>query len=229
MRALVRYQLALLLRSHRWIPPAVLFVLGVAGLGDVRQPLGGGLASGLSWSALMLVPVVAWLTRSMLTAEPKEARACVAAAGGPGRAQSAALIAALVVGAVFGLAGVVWELFSAGVMRAPGTHAIEVAATFRVVGGGLLAGVICLFVASAIGALFNPPVIRRPGAAMLITTAAVVASLAWDVSPANAALRSPGTGVRGSSWPPGVPLAASVVLLAVAWSVSVFFAARRDG
>lgn len=230
MTALVRYQVSLLLRSHRWIPPAVLFVIGVGGLAAAEKlSYGAGLASGLSWAALMIVPAVAWLTRSMLTAEPQAARACVAAAGGPGRTQVAALVAALLVGAAFGLVGVVWEIFSQGVLRAQRTNAIEVGATFKVVGGGLLAALICLLVASAIGALFNPPVIRRSGTAMLVTAGAVVASLAWGVSPANAALRSPGTGVDGSSWPAGVPLAAAVVLLVASWSVSVYFAARRDG
>jgi hypothetical protein len=83
--ALTRYQLSLLLRSYRWIPPAVLFVLGVIGLGGATLPNGAGLSEG-RWSALILVPVAAWLTRSMLTAEPPRLRACVAAAGGPRRA-----------------------------------------------------------------------------------------------------------------------------------------------
>ena len=120
MIALIRYQLSLLLRSHRWIPPAVLFVLGVAGLGGVSLPHGAGLSQGLAWSALMLVPVEAWLTRSMLTAEPAAARACVAAAGGPRRTQVAALIAAVAAGAAFGILGVLWEVLSLGVPRLGG-------------------------------------------------------------------------------------------------------------
>src|SRR4029077_217385 len=85
--ALTRYQLSLLLRSYRWIPPAVLFGLGVIGLGGGATPRGAGLSEGLAWSALMVVPVEAWLTRSMLIAEPPAARGCVAAVGGPRRAQ----------------------------------------------------------------------------------------------------------------------------------------------
>jgi hypothetical protein len=227
--ALVRYQVSLLLRSHRWIPPIILYALGVVALGGEHLPFGSGLRSALSWAALMLVPVVAWLTRSILIAEPPEARACLAAAGGPRRAQLAALIAAVLTGVVIALAGVVWELINAGVLRQPGTHSIEVAATFKAVGGGLLAALICLMVASAIGALCNPPVVRRPGPGMLTTTAAVVLAVAWNVSPANAALRTPGTGVQASSWPHGLPVLAALALVVIAWTVSAMFAARRSG
>jgi len=230
--ALSRYQLSLMLRSHRWIPPAVLFILGVVLLGGTSGPAvahGAGLAPGLSWSALMLVPATAWLTRSALTAEPAAARACVAAAGGPRRAQLAALVAALLAGVVFGVAGVVWELTRIGVLRTQGTNAIRVGATLAVVGTGIGAALICLLVGSAIGALFNPPIILPPAAAMLGTTAAVVFALAWNGSPANAAVRSAGYGTKATSWPPGLPALAAVGLLAVAWTVSALVAARRSG
>jgi len=226
--ALIRYYVSLLLRSHRWLPPAVLYVLGVVGLGAARLANGAGLAPSLSWADLMLVPVVAWLTRAVLTAEPPAARSCVAVAAGPRRAQIAALLAAALVGAVIGLAGIVWGLFDSGLVRAKYTNKIEPALTLHVVGGALLAALICLLVASAIGALCNPPVVRRPGPGMLTTTAAVVTALAWNVSPANAALRTSHTGVAASAWPHGVPLLAALVLLAMAWVVSALFAARRE-
>ncbi|MGN6792807.1 MAG: hypothetical protein ACTHJW_10535 [Streptosporangiaceae bacterium] len=146
MIALTRYQLSLLLRSYRWIPPAVLFVLGVIGLGGATLQNGAGLSEGLAWSALMLVPVGAWLTRSMLTAEPPAARSCVAAAGGPRRAQLAALVAAAVVGAALGLMGVIWELVNLGVPRSVLSNGIEVGTLISDVGGGLAAGLVCLLV-----------------------------------------------------------------------------------
>ncbi len=65
----------------------------------------------------MLVPVAALLTRSMLTAEPDAARAVVAVASGPARAQLAALAAALGGGAVLGLAG---ALCNPPLLRHPG-------------------------------------------------------------------------------------------------------------
>lgn len=228
MIALTRYQLSLLLRSYRWIPPAVLFVLGVIGLGGATLQNGAGLSEGLAWSALMLVPVGAWLTRSMLTAEPPAARSCVAAAGGPRRAQLAALVAAAVVGAALGLMGVIWELVNLGVPRSVLSNGIEVGTLISDVGGGLAAGLVCLLVGSAVAALLNPPVVRRPAAAMLATTGAVVLALAWNGSPANAAVRSVGYGAQEHSWPAGVALVSALALAAVAWVISVQVAARRD-
>ena len=84
--ALLRYQTAILLRSHRWIFPLIAYGLLIA----VGAAGSSSLAETLDWSGAMLVPVVAFLTRAMLTAEPDAARACVcAAAGGPVRAQLA--------------------------------------------------------------------------------------------------------------------------------------------
>jgi hypothetical protein len=64
---------------------------------------------------------------------------------------------------------------------------------------------------------------------MLGTTGAVVLALAWNVSPANAAVRSVGYGSQERSWPAGVAMVAAIALLAVAWAVSAQVAARRDG
>ena len=111
MIALLRYQAANLFRSHRWILPLITYALLISvGAADSGQQTTSierarALADGLDWSAAILLPVVAMLTRSMLTAEPAAARACVSAARGPGRAQLAALITAFAAGAVLGLAG----------------------------------------------------------------------------------------------------------------------------
>ena len=98
MVGLVRYQTAILLRSHRWIFPLIAYGLLVSVAAATGAPLflagpaqlaakSIQLAQGLAWSAAMLVPVVAFLTRTMLTAEPGAARACVAAAVGPNPAR----------------------------------------------------------------------------------------------------------------------------------------------
>lgn len=224
MIAPLRYQLAMLLRSHRWIPPAILYALAVVGLGGGRPPVGDG----LRWSALMLVPVVAWLTRSALTAEPDAARACVAAACGPRRAQIATLMAALVIAAGYAVLGVGYAV-AASRMPASPTGAIRVAAAFSVLGGGLTATLICLLVGSAVGALCNPPLVRQPAAGMLSTTAAVVFALASSVSPANAAARTVGAAPPAGSWLPGLPVIAAVLLLGGAWALSALAAGHRSG
>jgi len=231
--ALVRYQTAILLRSHRWVFPLIgyglLISVGAAG----SMPL----AEGLVWSAAMLVPAVAFLTRSMLTAEPDAARACVAAATGPGRAQLAALLTALGGGLLLGVAGACFDVLTAesvGEHPGPGVTG-KVAAAFGhpgIFAAGLVTGAVCLLVGSAVGTLCNPPVLRHPGAGLLATLAAAIVALASGVSPAIAALRqSTATQAAQSQethWPGMVPLLVAVCLLAIAWTTSVLVASRRE-
>jgi hypothetical protein len=226
--ALLRYQAAILLRSHRWLFPVIAYTLlilvGFAG----STPL----AQGLDWSAAMLVPVVALLTRSMLTAEPDAARACVAAATGPVRAQLATLLTAFGTGVVLGAAGACFEVVtdqSTAKNPLPGVVSkISATATHpQVLVAGLGTALVCLLVGSAAGALCNPPLLRHPGLAILSTLAVVIFALASDISPASAALAGYGAG-RAPHWPGGVPLLAAACLLAVTWTASVLAAARRD-
>jgi hypothetical protein len=222
MTAMIRYHLAVLLRSHRWIGPFLLYVVLLALFAD-SQPL----AEGLDWSAAMLVPTAALLTRSMLTAEPAAARACVAAAGGTYRAQLACCASALAAGGVLGLAGAVYEL-----VRNPWPKhdsLKHLGHTPAVFGIGLLITVICLLVGCAIGVFFNPPVIRHPGVAILCTLGAIVLGLVSSISPASAALRHDGSALPShGSWP-GSPLLAALGLLVVSWAVSALLAGRRGG
>jgi hypothetical protein len=229
--ALLRYQTAIMLRSHRWIFPVIaygaLIAVGAAG----STPL----AEGLDWSAAMLVPVVAFLTRSMLTAEPDAARACAAAAAGPFRAQLATLLTALGSGIVLAVVGaclMVTTSESVAKLPQPGVAAKFTAAFWhpQVLAAGLVTAVVCLLVGSAVGALCNPPLLRHPGAAMLATLAAAIFALASDVSPAGAALRlgsAAQTQPQAAQWPGVAPLVASACLLAVTWGASVLAAAMR--
>ena len=233
MTALLRYQAALLLRSNRWIFPLIaygaLIAVGAAG----STPL----TEGLTWSAAMLVPVVAFLTRSMLIVEPDASRAVVAAAagpaGGPVRAQLAALTAALGGGAVLGVIGAVFTLLTsepAGIQPAGGVTD-RVAATIHhpaIFLAGLATAVVCLFVGAAAGTLCNPPLLRHPGAAALATLAVVIVALAATVSPANAALRSAAPSNATAHWPSALSLGAAAALLAVTWTASALAAARRE-
>lgn len=221
MMPVVRYQAASLLRSHRWVGPLAVYAIAVwfigGGGGGGHQALGAG----LSWSAGVLVPVVAWLTRSVLTAEPSEARACIAAAGGPHRAHVAALITALAGGAVLGLGGAAYALATC---RLPAGGA---ASDARTIATGLAAVAICIGVGSAIGAFCNPPVIRALAAGALATTGAVIVALVTSISPANAAIRDAGAQPHSDAWPVGLALLAAFLLVAVSWAVSTLLAARR--
>jgi hypothetical protein len=222
--ALLRYQAGILFRSHRWVFPLITYVvlISVAGVGQTQS-----LGDGLAWSAAMLLPVVALLTRTMLTAEPSAARACVAAAAGPRRAQLAVLATALAGGLVLALAGAAYELLTTGsAMKLAGR---DPGLVVRGLGAGLGTAVVCVCVGSAIGTLCNPPVVRHQAVALLSTIAAVVLGLVTSVSPASAALRGSGAAVQAANWPAGVPLLAAVILLVLSWLVSALLAARRSG
>ena len=211
MTALLRYQTAILLRSHRWIFPVIAYVLLISVGAASTTPL----AEGLDWSAAMLVPAVAFLTRSMLIAEPDAARACVAAATGPARAQLAALVTALGAGVVLGLAGAGFTVLTgeSAVKQASSGVFSKIDATFahpQVLTAGLATALVCLLVGSAAGTLCNPPLLRHPGAAMLATLAAIILALAANVSPASAALRRAGASPKTASWPGGRPRTATL-------------------
>jgi len=227
--ALLRYQTASLFRSHRWILPLILFALliSVGGAGNGEQAGSGqeaahlralALGSGLDWSAAIVLVVTALLTRLMLTAEPSAARACVAAARGPGLAQLASLLTAFAGGAILGVAGACYELVTMG-------HRTALLVPFF---AGLGKTLVCALVGSAVGTLFNPPVIRHQAAALLSTIAAVVVALVSSVSPANAAMHGNGAAIQSAAWPAGVPLAAAFALVVASWTASCWLAGRRS-
>jgi hypothetical protein len=230
--ALLRYQAAILLRSHRWIFPLVGYglLIGVGAAGSTS------LAETLDWSGPMLVPVVAFLTRAMLTAEPDAARACVAAAAGPARAQLATLLVPLGGGAVLALAATIFDILTAqAAAKAPASglpgKVAAVADHPGIVVGGLLIGLVCLLVGSAVGALCNPPLLRHPGAAMLTTLAAVILALAADVSPASAAIShatAQSASPLAANWAGPASLIGAACLVAATWALSSFAATRRD-
>lgn len=234
MIALLRYETAILLRSHRWVFPLIaygaLILTGAAG-GAPTGPPWLSLADGLDWSAAMLIPVVAFLTRSMLTAEPDASRACVAAAVGPSRAQLAALLAALGGGVVLGAGGAAFEVLgNPPVSGHPGGLLGTVGAAIshpQTLAAGLAMTAVCLLVGSAVGALCNPPLLRHPATAMLATLAAAIFALASDVSPAGAALRH-ASSAQSPHWPDAFDVLAAVCLLAVTWTASSLVAARRE-
>jgi hypothetical protein len=212
---LVGYQAALLLRSQRWLIPVLFYAAVLAAGSNGHEPLGDSLA----WSAAMAIPAVAWLTRTCLTNEPASARACLAAAGGARAAQLSALVVALLGGVVMVVAGSAFEvLVSAAPSGSPGRGAVT--------GAGFGAGLACAVIGSAIGAIANPPLVRRSGAAPLLTVTLVVLALASTASPALAAIHRAAP-ARGSRLPL-VPLLAAVVVAGAAWYASVLAAAHRS-
>jgi len=219
---LTHYQLALLLRSQRWLPPVLLFALLIVAGWFGGQQYGDS----LGWCAAMLVPATAYLTRTVLTGEPGAARACLAAVAGPRRAHLAALYAALAVNTLLAVVGGGFEWLVSSpppALADPPLAAIALHGSVSVL-VGLLSG-------TALGALCAPPVLRRPAAGVLLLAAASVALMVAPVSPVNAAVRAVFTSSSASARTsdPLLPLAAAVVLLALAWAAAVRTAARATG
>jgi ABC-type Mn2+/Zn2+ transport system ATPase subunit len=219
--ALVRYQLDLLLRSHRWLPP-VLFYGAVMAIGvSAGQPLLGS----LGYAAALLLPVSAWLVRVCTTNEPSAARACVASAVGAGRAQAGALAAAVIGSAVLGVAG------TAVVAAVSGPHSDDMRSAVPVgpaVVAGLLAAAVSVLLGTGVGALANPPVVAAGGWSVLVTALGAGAVLLISGSPAQAAVTGLVKGSRtGAVHYPLLPAALSLVFAAVALHVSTRATPRR--
>ncbi|MEU9393946.1 ABC transporter [Streptomyces sp. NPDC048324] len=222
MTALLRYQTALLLRSQRWLPPVVLYA-AFLGIGvQSGQPV----LDSLGYAAAALLPVAAWLVRICVGVEPAAARACVAAAAGPGRAHLARLLVALAAAAALGAAAVlVVTLISDPVST---DHRTRVAVLPAAV-AGLLAAAACALLGTAVGALTNWPLLRSPGRAVPAMLLAALTSVVATGSPAQAAVSGLVTGSQSGTVPvPLLPLAAAAALAAPATAAACALASRRS-
>ncbi|MFF7212428.1 ABC transporter [Streptomyces sp. NPDC008238] len=222
MTATLHYRTALLLRSFRWLPPLLLYVavMGI-GLAGGPQPL----LDSLGWSAAALLPAAAWLVRVSVTVEPPAARACVAAATGPGRAHTAGVLAALLCSVVLGGAGTAVVAAIADPHTTDHLKAVPVAPAAV---AGLLAALVTALLGTAVGALTNPPVLLRPGWAVPVTALTAVLVLVAAGSPANAAVTGLVTGSRTGAVPfPLLPLLpAALAAAGTTWLGAVLSACR---
>ena len=89
--AVVRYYAMLFGSSQRWLAPTLLYGIALA----IDSAAGDSVADAYAYSAAFLVPVAAWMTRSMLTLEPAESAAMISTLVGPARARLTALSAAV--------------------------------------------------------------------------------------------------------------------------------------
>lgn len=212
--ALFRYQAELLLRSHRWLPPLVLYgaVMAIGVLGG--EPMLGS----FGYAAALLLPVAAWMVRAVLGAEPGAAQACVASAVGPVRARRWALLAAAAASAVLGVAGTLVVASAGGAHTDDRTAAVSVAGAVL---AGAMAAAVSVLLGTAVGTLTNPPFLPRGGWSVLGTVLAAGAVLVLTGSPAQAAVTNLVTSSRtGTVHYPWLPLltasAAATVTLALA-------------
>lgn len=222
MTALLRYQAALLLRSQRWLPPVILYA-AFLGIGvQSGQPV----LDSLGYAAAALLPVAAWLVRICVTVEPPAARACVAAASGPGRAHLARLLVALIAAAALGTAAVlVVTLISAPVSTDNRTRI----ALLPAAAAGLLATQTCALLGTAVGALTNWPVLRAPGRAVPAMLLTALLSAVTTGSPAQAAVSDLVTGSQSGRIPvPLLPLTTAAVLATAAITAACALTSRRS-
>lgn len=218
--ALLRYQAALLARSHRWLPPLIFYgavmAIGITG----GEPLLGS----LGYAAALLLPAAAWMVRVCLANEPPAARACVASAVGAGRAQAGALLTAVLASSLLGVIGT-------GVVAAVSSAYSDDMRTAVPVGpaavAGLLAAAVSVLLGTAVGAVTNPPLLRSAGWSLLVTGVAAGAVLLVSGSPAQAAVTGLVTGSRTGSVPFPLPAALAAAPLAIAAAYASARAARR--
>ncbi|MYW18666.1 ABC transporter [Streptomyces sp. SID2955] len=222
MTALLRYQADLLLRSQRWLPPVILYVVFLGVGVQSGQPV----LNSLGYTAAALLPVAAWLVRICVTGEPQAARACVAAARGPVRAHLACLLTALLAAALLGVAAtVVVTALSAPVSDG---HRVHVA-PLRAAAAGLPAALACALLGTAIGALTGPPVLRSTGRAVPAMLLGTLLAVVTAGSPAQAAVSGLVTGSRSGRVPlPLPPLAGAALLAAAAFAAAAWLSSRRS-
>ncbi|MFF0294388.1 ABC transporter [Kitasatospora sp. NPDC004615] len=212
VRMLTRYHLELLVRSQRWLPPGLVYLL-LMGLG-----VSGGdeALSAAAFSAGLLVPVTGWLVRSAVTAEPAQSRACLVAAAGWRRVHLSALLAAALAGLALGAAGL-----AAVLLVGSGSSGPAVAA-------GLLATVVCVLTGTAVGAVCNRPVVAATQYAVPLGLGAMVLVLLVPGSPANVVVRALVLGSRQHTLSvPWWTFPGAVALAAAAGWAAVAVAERR--
>ncbi|MFE6738348.1 ABC transporter [Streptomyces tubercidicus] len=221
MIALLRYQTALLIGSHRWLPPVILYAAWLA----ISVRGGDPLLDGLGYAAGGLLPAAVWLTRTCVTNEPSAARNCAAAAAGPGRAHLAAVLTAAGTALLLALVGTALVVLVSDPRSTGHQVAVPVLpAAFA----GLLAALVCLLMGTALGALSNWPVLRSTGWSIPTGLVAALLLLVLGASPANAAVSGLVTGsLHGTINIPWLPLIATVLIAAAATAVACALSSRR--
>ncbi|QNP69565.1 ABC transporter [Streptomyces roseirectus] len=210
MRAVVRYQAALLARSQRWLPPVLLYAvfLGVGVQGG--QPI----LDSLGYAAAALLPVTAWLVRICAGHEPSAARSVVAAAVGPARAHLGAVLVGAGAGLAIGLVGTLVVTWISDPVSADHQRRVPV---LDAAGAGVLAALACALLGTAVGVLSAWPVLRSSGRAVPALMLGALLALVVSGSPAQAAVSGLVTGSRDAVVPvPVVPvIVAGVVAVGV--------------
>jgi hypothetical protein len=171
----LRYRVLLAARSRAALSPAVAWLFVLAGVyaykpNEVRGSLGV--------TALLLVPITAWLAVSLSHAEQRPQRELIAAAQGRGPAEALVLAAAgvAVLGAVLGAIDIAWPLAARSFDQHPSAADIATAVAAH-------AG--CAAYGAALGTLSCARLVARPAVAFAILAAAAIVSVPlFELDPA---------------------------------------------
>lgn len=210
--SVVRYHATLFAGSQRWLPPALLYGIALA----IDSAGGDTAADAFAYSAAFLVPVCAWLTRSMLTTEPAESAAMVATLVGPARARLSALSAAT----GYGLLCAVIGALVAGIAGSGGHTSTTLA--------GLSTELVCVLLGTAAGAVAAPPLIGSPGWGVLLASLLSLGLLIARFSPADLSIRAlTAVSNGGTLHYPLYALPFALVVAALAWAGATAAATRH--
>ncbi|MFI6480184.1 hypothetical protein ACIBH1_19770 [Nonomuraea sp. NPDC050663] len=158
MIALTRFRLTAYVRSHR-IYQALLPILIMLAILHSNVAPAGKEAAVLADSAALMIPFLAWATRSLLDTEPDGQRVISATSvGGPAREVAAGLLAAL--GANV--------LFAAVALAAALVIGIATPITGPVLAAGVALHLIAALTGTALGALTSRPILPSPAVSIMV-------------------------------------------------------------
>ncbi|MER6942440.1 hypothetical protein ABT294_00325 [Nonomuraea sp. NPDC000554] len=173
MIALAVFRVAAYVRSHRVYQALLLMLALLAIVEGSRAPVGQE-TSALADTAVLLIPVLAWSTRSLLDTEPDQQRTLSAiTVGGRARELGAGLLAALATSVAFAALALGWGLLL-GVSVTPPPD--EFAAVLAVHGIAVLAGL-------ALGTLTSRSVLPSPAVSIMALLFGFMAMLLLSASP----------------------------------------------
>ncbi|MBP2322081.1 hypothetical protein JOF56_002466 [Kibdelosporangium banguiense] len=210
MISLVRYLLADVLRTQRWVPPLLTYLVALMIIGPPTGPV----LPTYAMAAAALVPIGMWLTVVVFhSEEPAQAAMTMAITGGFGRVWPAKVLTALLCTLVLGLVSLIWLTVTANQYEHVGVGFVDYVMT-------ALAGV-------AFGTLISRPVLTKISWTALVGVGICLAQLLIrQAPPVNAMIdlyadRSPSPG------PILVIAAETLVLSALVIGLAHVLARRR--
>jgi hypothetical protein len=173
MIALAAFRLAAYVRSHR-VHQALLLTLALLAIVYGSRAPKGAEASVLADGAVLIIPVLAWATRSLLDTEPDRQREMSAiTVGGRGREVAAGLLASVVACAVLTVLALGWAVFL-GLSERPGRG---------VLGAALVLHGVAIFAGIALGALTSRAILRSPAVSIMMLLLGFLLMLLVSASP----------------------------------------------